>query len=208
MKTILFLGGAVLFEYLKRITLATGMTISIISNSPCALASESQAEATQGNTSASASSNRLPDGFYFVRRWHYDKDKVGSPAENEALLVNDFHFLEPLEREPIEYVIVQTNPFIPIKLAADPLEDKEDSTGKPRLRIELTEDQKVPLADFTREHIGGLVAIVIGGEIVTKHKIRGAITDGKLQITRCTQHACETLYSTLLKDKPRTPSSK
>jgi len=52
---------------------------------------------------------------------------------------------------------------------------------------------------FTRAHQGGRMAMVIDGEIVTLHKVRSVITDGKVQITRCTDNACEVLRSKLAK---------
>jgi hypothetical protein len=35
--------------------------------------------------------------------------------------------------------------------------------------------------------------LVVDGEALTLHKIREAITSGKLQITRCNDNACERL---------------
>jgi len=43
------------------------------------------------------------------------------------------------------------------------------------------------------------VVIVVGGEALTMHKIREAITSGQLQITRCSGNACEKLFI-MLKD--------
>jgi preprotein translocase subunit SecD len=98
-------------------------------------------------------------------------------------------------------LVLQTKPFVPFLLAAAPAEDKEEGTGKPRLQLQLAEDQKGPLEEFTRAHLGQTVAIVIGGDVVTTHKVKSAITGGRLQITRCTKHGCETLFTRLLKDK-------
>src|SRR5262249_2340942 len=116
----------------------------------------------------------------------------------EKLITDDYHFLEPAEREPIRYLVLQTKPFVPLILASDPREDREDS-GKPRLQLQLAADQAAPLEEFTRSNLGGTVAIVIGGEIVTTHKVKTPITGGRLQITRCTEHGCETLFTKLLK---------
>jgi preprotein translocase subunit SecD len=52
---------------------------------------------------------------------------------------------------------------------------------------------------FTRAHLGGRIAMVVDGEIVTLHKIRTVITDGKVQIARCTDNACDVIYSKLVK---------
>ena len=47
-------------------------------------------------------------------------------------------------------------------------------------------------------HLGGKVAMVVDGEIVTLHKIRTVITGGKLQITRCQDNACEVIKAKLV----------
>jgi hypothetical protein len=39
-----------------------------------------------------------------------------------------------------------------------------------------------------------MVAIVVGGEVLTMHKIKEPITSGQLQISRCNDNACELLY--------------
>ncbi len=39
--------------------------------------------------------------------------------------------------------------------------------------------------------------LVVDGEALTVHKIRAAITGGKMEITRCGDNACERIYVTL-----------
>lgn len=41
--------------------------------------------------------------------------------------------------------------------------------------------------------------MVVDGEIVSLHKIRRVITGDKLQITRCTDNACEVIRAKLVK---------
>lgn len=50
-----------------------------------------------------------------------------------------------------------------------------------------------------RAHLWGKIAMVVDGEIVTRHKIRSVITGGKLQITRCVDNACEVIRAKLVK---------
>lgn len=147
--------------------------------------------------------NKLADGLYSVERSARDLESLKPIHESETLIENDFHFLEPLEREPVIYLVLQTKTFIPLTLGADPREDTEKESGKPRLQIQLTNNQVKPLQDFTSAHLGKTVAIVIGGEVVTTHKVRSVIEGGKLQITRCTKHGCETLFTSLLKDRAK-----
>jgi hypothetical protein len=151
-----------------------------------------------------ADAGKLADGLYLVLRSAREAKSLEPIADTEKLVANDFHLLEAAEREPVLYMVLQTKPFVPLLLGANPKEDKEESTGKPRLQLELAEGEKAPLEEFTREHFGGTVAIVIGGDVVTFHKVKAVITGGRLQITRCTKHGCEVLYTRLLKDRPET----
>lgn len=141
---------------------------------------------------------KLPDGLYRVIRLAGEGKLVGQLSRGERLLVNDFHFLEPAERQGKEYVVLQVEPFIPFMLAESPTKDK-DSQGKPKLFLQLDEVQIKPLEEFTRQNTGQKVAIVIGGEIVTVHKVREAITGGRIQITRCTDNGCQAIYTEIAK---------
>lgn len=90
------------------------------------------------------------------------------------------------------------NAFIPLLLRDDPVKHM-DAEGKPKLSIALAEEQVGPLEKFTRDNVMKNVAIVIGGKVVTMHKIRVPIIGGKIQVTRCTDHGCEALYTELIK---------
>lgn len=143
----------------------------------------------------------LDNGLYLVVRSSRNVSEVHPIKEGEILIPNDFHLLEPEEREPVLYLVLQAKPFVPFHLAGAPTEDKETATGKPRLQLQLAAEQQKPLEDFTRQHLNDTVAIVIGNDVVTTHKVKSAITGGKLQITRCTKHGCETLYTGLLRGR-------
>jgi preprotein translocase subunit SecD len=145
-----------------------------------------------------STTDRLQDGLYRVIRISADKSTIEPAGPGEKLLINDFHFLEPMERQATEYVVLQTTPFVPFLLAKAPVKDK-DNEGKPKLFLQLSEDQTKPLEDFTRKYTGEKVAIVIGGDIVTIHKVREAITGGRIQITRCTDNGCEAIYTEVVK---------
>jgi len=172
----------------------------LLAHCPCISATAEETADTKSGSGAQVAgiASVLPDGLYLVLRSSDTVVKLLPVGKTERLLSDNFHFLEPAEREPIRYLVLQTTPFVPLILASDPKEDREDS-GKPRLQLQLAEDQAGPLEDFSRSNLGGTVAIVIGGEIVTTHRIKSAITGGRLQITRCTEHGCETLFTKLLK---------
>jgi preprotein translocase subunit SecD len=70
--------------------------------------------------------------------------------------------------------------------------------GFPELRLELTPEAASKLEKLTREHLGGRVAFVIEGEPVTLHKIRSVITGGQFRLSRCTDTACQYIYTRLV----------
>ncbi len=85
-----------------------------------------------------------------------------------------------------------------IHAAAGPPEILEGERGLPELRIELTEDAAAEMERVTRENLGSSAALVIDGEVVTAHKIRAVIEGGRIQLSRCTDTACELIYARLL----------
>jgi preprotein translocase subunit SecD len=114
-------------------------------------------------------------------------------------LIDDGHLLEPnqpnLPDKP-RFVALSTEHFVPMNLAQKPTK-KLDGQGKKQLLLELAKGQVVPLETFTRENCGRSVAIVIGNQVVTIHKVREPILGGKMQITRCTDNGCDVLYTQL-----------
>ena len=142
--------------------------------------------------------SELTDGLYLVLSETKSQEGLAPLKTDERLLVNDYEFLLPEERGEKSYVVVSKNSFVPIILSGEPIKSA-DQSGKPKLEISLAEDQIQPLEKFTRENVMKSVAIVVGGKIVTMHKIRVPIVGGKMQITRCTDHGCEALYTQLQK---------
>jgi len=149
---------------------------------------------------APAQSLMLVDGLYLVLRQADDPKQLQPVADTETLLVNDGRFLEQAERNPVEYAVLDTKAFVPFALNGTPREDHE-SSGKPRLQIQFAPKQALALEQLTGENVGRTIAIVVGGEIVTCHKIKEAIKGGCLQITRCTKTGCALIYSQLLKER-------
>jgi preprotein translocase subunit SecD len=74
----------------------------------------------------------------------------------------------------------------------------EDGEGKRILSVSLTGTNAVRAEAFTRAHLGGRIAMVVDGEIITLHKIRSVVAGGKLQITRCQDNASEVIRAKLV----------
>ena len=150
------------------------------------------------SSSGVSETEKLVDGLYLIQREAKSEKDLTPLKDAEHILINDYEFIAPEERGETSYVVVSKNSFVPIILASDPIKSN-DQSGKPRLEISLAEEQIKPLEKFTSENVMKNVAIVIGGNVVTMHKIRVPIVGGKMQITRCTDHGCEALYTELQK---------
>lgn len=140
----------------------------------------------------------LVDGLYLIQREGKSEKEILPLKSSEHILINDYEFLAPEERGDTTYIVVSQRSFVPMILASAPVKSN-DNAGKPKLEISLAEDQIRPLEKFTTENLMKSVAIVIGGKVVTMHKIKVPINGGKMQITRCTDHGCEALYTKLHK---------
>lgn len=158
-------------------------------------------EQTSGNEMASEmrAQPKLKDGLYLILRENTTKSQVEPAASNEEIVINDFEFLDPSERETTTYLAVSSEQFIPFVFSNDPSKGTDDK-GRTKLLLQLADDQIKPLEEFTEKNAGKSVAIIIGGKVVTTHKIRESIKGGKLQITRCSDFGCDVLFTQLLKD--------
>ena len=145
----------------------------------------------QSRKPVSAGSETLPDGIYLILGKH-----IAQPREDQVegrLIKFSHHFLDENDKDQPHFLDVHPSEFVPLALSETP-----DSVTQPddriHLMLTLAETSQKQLARFTGKHVDRHVAIVIGQEAMTMHKIRMKITGGKLQITRCTDNACEYLF--------------
>ncbi len=149
--------------------------------------------------SAETASAPLEDGIYLIRGEH-PVGEAASPAvkADETEITDDYFFLEEKPTDPPRVFVVGKKPEVPLILDSEPGKGS-DASGKPLLHISIAPEQVEPLKKFTGSHIMSRIAIILQGKVVTMHKIRAEITDGKVQITRCTDNACERLFIELKK---------
>ena len=138
----------------------------------------------------------IADGIYLVKEMASSVSGLSSPNINELIVNYNHDFIDDKD-DPIQYYLLQADPFVPLVISSKPI-IKGTPERLNELNIVLAEKYSELLEDFTRNNIGGIVAIVIDGEAVTRHKIRTAVTGGRLKITRCTDHACESLFTALI----------
>lgn len=138
----------------------------------------------------------VQDGFYHVLRKSKTEHDVRPIKPEEKLLINDYQLAAADEQEAPDYVVVEKSPYIPLSLSESPLKEKDDK-DRPSLLLKLATRQIDPLEQFTRKNLGETIAIIIGGNVVSTHKIKQPITGGLIQISRCSKHGCEVIYSHL-----------
>jgi hypothetical protein len=136
-----------------------------------------------------------PDGLYMVPAFATDSNWT-EPAPEGTMAV-PFHslFLEADERGL--QVLIDTTAFVPLLLDLSPKAEQQ-AEGKQRLLLSLTPEASELLKSFTAERVGETVAIVIDGQVVTRHRVRTVLTSGQLQISWCGPDACEQLKSKLV----------
>lgn len=175
-------------ENLSTLSLALAI-VGTISCSGLLLAQELPETA---RSTSSSNNHSLANGVYAVLRDGRTPGEARIEALPHVILIYDRKYSDSDKNRPPIYVALGTSSFVPLVLAGPPQAHK-DVRGWTSLNITLAREHVKTLEDFTRTHLDGKVAIVIGGEIVTMHKVRTVIQDGKAKIARCTDNACETL---------------
>lgn len=146
------------------------------------------------------------DGFYATVRVSQERQSLLPLANDELLLQSSPRFLDDGDKP--EYVVVRKEPWVPLQLKAKP-EKTKDRTDRTRvwLLLHLTDDAARKFEDFTSANLGKGLAVVVDGEVVSRHGIKSVIKDGRIQISRCGDNRCEQLYVELTKDvKAPSPS--
>ena len=135
-------------------------------------------------TKSSDSSKKPADGFYAVQRESLKEKDVLPLKGGEVLLVHRQRYLKKDEEGLPRFLVVGSAPDIEFDLASTPkgVKDGEDVV---RIFVKLQPKAATALERLTRDHLGREIAIVLGGEVVTAHKIWEVIKGGEAQITSC-----------------------
>ncbi|MDX1477178.1 MAG: hypothetical protein R3301_05700 [Saprospiraceae bacterium] len=140
-------------------------------------------------SAGAAQSTLLPDGVYVVKEVY----RAHPGPDNDPAMVTYNYRIVDSTAQTYRYLRVERRHFVPLQLDRAP-ERVRQADDRSHLFLTLDGKSRKRLKRLTRKHTGGRVAIVIGGEAVTMHKIRTPITGGRLQITRCTDDACNYLF--------------
>ena len=139
----------------------------------------------------------IENGIYLLLNSYTDSSEF---TTSPSIIEYSHDFLDSNDTDERRFFEIDTNEFVPIDLAKEP-KGEEQKDKRINLLLTLTDDAAEQLADFTEKHINQDIAMVIGGKAVTQHVVRTRIEGGKLQITRCTDNACEHLLVALKKKK-------
>lgn len=131
----------------------------------------------------------IEDGLYLILNAY--SDSTFMPGKGVVIPFNHDFLDENKKGQPL-LLEIDTTEFVKLELAREP-QGVEQPDKRINLVLTLSDAAKIQLADFTAKNLKKKVAIVIGGQAVTMHKVREKIDSGKLQITRCTDDACEYL---------------
>ncbi len=134
----------------------------------------------------------LQDGFYLVEQKGFDTTNFGSISNTQAIIGFDMDFLKNNPQE-FSKIKIDISEFVPLELEKLP-ETQQQTELKKLLLISLTPEASEKVKSFTSQNVQRTIAIVLKGKAITVHKIKEAISGGKIQITRCDDNACEYLY--------------
>jgi preprotein translocase subunit SecD len=143
-----------------------------------------------------AATDTLSDGVYAVLRDGLQEKEMLPLADGEALVVHRHRYLKTDKDEPPRYVVVRATPDVTLDLAGEPAAVKEDGEVS-RILLKLRPGAAAALERLTRERQGRQIAIVLGGEVVTMHKVREVIKGGDVQISSCAPGAAGYLLERL-----------
>jgi hypothetical protein len=155
---------------------------------PLALAASLFCGLYQATDGQQVPAKKLANGLYGVLREGPEEKAVLPIKDGETLALHNHRYLKKDAKEPPVFLVVHSKPDVPLVLVGAPEVVKSDN-GTLTFLLKLHPDHAKTLEKFTRDHQGGKVAVVIGGEVVTVHHIRAVITGGDMQVSNCNAEA-------------------
>ena len=149
-----------------------------------------------GQDKTPKSAKKPPDGVYAVLRESLQEKDVLPLKGGELLVVHRHRYLKKDDREPPRFLVVRAAPDVALDLTGEPKAVK-DGEEVVRISLKLQPKAATALERLTSDRLGKQVAIVLGGEVVTMHKVRGVIKGGDAQITCCAAGAAKYLLEQL-----------
>lgn len=142
----------------------------------------------------------VANGIYVINRWTETRRDLEPKLDGEILLEHDPKNLEADSDEPVIYVTIHPDKAVLFE-EVESIDPVDQADGRINLGLTLSEKSTEKLEKLTREHLGRQVAVVVGNKVITTHKIRSVIKDGKVQIMRCTDDGCKVILQELKSNK-------
>lgn len=121
----------------------------------------------------------LPDGIYEVVASAASADALPSASSDTRVLRYDRRFVQGGDEVPPDYLLVRLSGFAPLDLA-EPAKPSE-MNGRPVLLLALESEASAALTALTTH--AKAMAIVIGGEVTSSHRVREPLRGGRLQVS-------------------------
>lgn len=135
----------------------------------------------------------LPDGIYVLDQKQHNRNtdaahKTAPVQFNPAFVTEDPENYEPLR--------VITNDYFPFAKAGNPVmqyNNREITT----LLLQLTEDAKTNLQQFTTRNQSKKIAVVINNQALNVYTADKPITSGLIIVTKCNKQTCNQIFEKL-----------
>lgn len=151
---------------------------------------------TAGQDQTPAPPRKLPAGVYAVLRDGPKEKDVLPLKAGEVLVVHRHRYLKKEDREPPRFLVVRSAPDVELDLAGKPKAFKEGDQVV-RILLKLRPRAAAALERLTTDRLDKQIAIVLGGEVVTMHRVRQVIQRGEVQISSCAPGAANYLLEAL-----------
>jgi preprotein translocase subunit SecD len=143
---------------------------------------------------------KFADGVYAVLREGAAEKDLLPLKDREVLSVDRRLYEKEKDRQPQRYFVVRSSPDVVLDLAGEPKAVKEGDEIV-RILLKLQPKAAAALERLTADNVGKQVAIILGSEVVTVHKIRDVIKGGEVQITCCAPGSAKFLLENLQKQQ-------
>lgn len=143
-----------------------------------------------GQNRRNAPSAPLEDGVYPVIQ--PDREPLADRGPGGEVRVVKVESL-PIKGEPPETFLVVADPIVRIRDVSGWQFGIDQKNECSRVALKNTDRLKA----YSRDHVGSRLAIVIGGKVITAHKIRVPLESDEIVITFCTEGSGDHLHRNL-----------
>lgn len=139
---------------------------------------------------------QLADGSYHILRRGASRAELLPLKQDETIV--DYDKNQDVPNPNPRFLVIHTTPEVPFILKVPPkvIEVAGDDYA---LHLEFVPEVAQKLAEFTTAHMDPIpqVAAIIANEVVSTHKIRQPVLNGKIMVSCCDPRACDRLIAAM-----------